>query len=108
MIIVLIFTMPITKVDDEGKEYQADDELHVRFHMGRNFARAYYRDEMKAKGLNPDFQIINSMMITQKEIQNTTMMRVHVINFWVSVHLQMMINLSLHLKQNGKKILDFG
>ena len=47
--------MPITKVDDNGKEYQTDDEVHVRFHMGRNFARAYYRDEMKAKGLNPDF-----------------------------------------------------
>ena len=25
--------------------------------MGRKFARAYYRDEMKAKGLNPDFQL---------------------------------------------------
>ena len=25
--------------------------------MGRNFARAYYRDELKAKGLNPDFQL---------------------------------------------------
>ena len=22
-------TMPITKVDDEGREYQADDEVHV-------------------------------------------------------------------------------
>jgi hypothetical protein len=49
--------MPITKVDDEGKEYQADDEVNVRFDMGRKFARAYYRDEMKAKGLNPDFQL---------------------------------------------------
>ena len=49
--------MPITKVDDNGKEYQTDDEVHVRFHMGRNFARAYYRDEMKAKGLNPDFKL---------------------------------------------------
>jgi hypothetical protein len=48
---------PITKVDDEGKEYQANDEVHVRFNMGRKFARAYYRDEMKAKGLNPDFQL---------------------------------------------------
>jgi hypothetical protein len=48
---------PITKVDDEGKEYQAQDEVHVRFDMGRNFARAYYRDEMKAKGLNPDFHL---------------------------------------------------
>ena len=49
--------MPITKVDDEGREYEANDEVHVRFDMGRNFARAYYRDEMKAKGLNPDFHL---------------------------------------------------
>ena len=48
---------PITKVNDEGEEYQAEDEVHVRFDMGRNFARAYYRDEIKAKGLNPDFQL---------------------------------------------------
>jgi len=49
--------MPITKVDDEGREYDATDEVHVRFDMGRKFARAYYRDEMKAKGLNPDFHL---------------------------------------------------
>ena len=48
---------PIIKVDDEGKEYQADDEVHIRFNMGRNFARAYYRDELKSKGLNPDFKL---------------------------------------------------
>ena len=48
---------PITKVDDQGREYEAEDEVHVRFDMGRNFARAYYRDEMKAKGLNPDFNL---------------------------------------------------
>jgi len=47
----------IKKVDDEGREYDAKDEVHVRFDMGRNFARAYYRDELKAKGLNPDFQL---------------------------------------------------
>ena len=49
--------MPITKVDDEGREYDANDEVHVRFDMGRKFARAYYRDEMKAKGLNPDYNL---------------------------------------------------
>jgi len=49
--------MPITKVDDQGREYDATDEVHVRFDMGRNFARAYYRDELKAKGLNPDFKL---------------------------------------------------
>ena len=48
---------PITKVDDEGREYEAQDEINVRFDMGKNFARAYYRDELKAKGLNPDFKL---------------------------------------------------
>jgi len=48
---------PIQKVDDEGREYTDDREVHVKFSMGRNFARAYYRDELKAKGLNPDFQL---------------------------------------------------
>jgi len=48
---------PITKVYDEGREYETSDEVHIRFNMGRNFARAYYRDELKAKGLNPDFHL---------------------------------------------------
>ena len=48
---------PITKVDEDGKEYQANDEVHIRFDMGRKFARAYYRDEMKAKNLNPDYHL---------------------------------------------------
>ena len=48
---------PIKKVDDEGREYDATDEVHVRFDMGKNFARAYYRDELKSKGLNPDFKL---------------------------------------------------
>ena len=48
---------PTQKVDDEGREYTDDREIHIRFNMGRKFARAYYRDEMKAKGLNPDFHL---------------------------------------------------
>ena len=48
---------PIQKVDDEGREYTDNQEINVRFDMGKNFARAYYRDELKAKGLNPDFQL---------------------------------------------------
>ena len=48
---------PVMKVDDEGREYVSQDEIKVRFDMGRNFARAYYRDEMKAKGLNPDYNL---------------------------------------------------
>jgi hypothetical protein len=50
-------TRPIMKVDDEGNEYEANDEVHIRFDMGKKFARAYYRDEMRAKGLNPDFHL---------------------------------------------------
>ena len=38
-----------------------------RFNMGRNFARAYYRDEMKAKGLNPDFQCCNRWGLLKKK-----------------------------------------
>ena len=48
---------PITKVDNEGDEYTDKQEVHVRFDMGRKFARAYYRDEMKAKNLNPDYHL---------------------------------------------------
>ena len=48
---------PIIKVDDEGGEYTDNQEINVRFDMGRKFARAYYRDELKAKGLNPDFNL---------------------------------------------------
>ena len=48
---------PIPEVDDRGREHTNLQEINVRFDMGRKFARAYYRDEMKAKGLNPDFQL---------------------------------------------------
>jgi hypothetical protein len=48
---------PIKKVDNEGREEIDNQEVHVRFDMGRKFARAYYRDEMRAKGLNPDFHL---------------------------------------------------
>ena len=47
---------PIQKVD-EGREYTDDREIHIKFAMGRKFARAYYRDELKSKGLNPDFNL---------------------------------------------------
>ena len=48
---------PITKIDNEGREQIDNQEINVRFDMGRKFARAYYRDEMRAKGLNPDFHL---------------------------------------------------
>jgi len=48
---------PIQKVDDEGRKYEDNQEINVRFDMGKKFARAYYRDEMRAKGLNPDYHL---------------------------------------------------
>ena len=48
---------PTKEVDSEGREYDNDNEIHIKFDMGKKFARAYYRDEMKAKGLNPDFHV---------------------------------------------------
>ena len=50
-------SMPITKVDDEGREYDATDEVHIKFDMENDFARSYYRDELKSKGLNPDYKL---------------------------------------------------
>ena len=48
---------PTEKVDDRGRKYEDPREIHIRFDMSRKFARAYYRDELKAKGLNPDFKL---------------------------------------------------
>ena len=33
------------------------DQEHVQFSLNEEFARSYYRDEIKAKGLNPDFHV---------------------------------------------------
>ena len=44
-----------TKVDDEGNEINDYDSCHVKFGLGRKFGLAYYRDDMKAKNLDPDY-----------------------------------------------------
>jgi len=52
------FTQPITKVDDEGREYQSENDEHVKFSLDdRDFARSYYRDEINAKGLDADYKL---------------------------------------------------
>jgi hypothetical protein len=48
---------PRNETDDEGKTRELVDEQHVKFDLGEKFARSYYRDEIKAKGLNPDFHV---------------------------------------------------
>ena len=49
-------SMPITKVDDEGREYDTTSEVHIKFDMEREFAYSYYRDELKSKGYNADYK----------------------------------------------------
>jgi len=48
---------PRNETDSEGRTREVIDETHVKFELGKNFARSYYRDEIKAKGLNPDFHV---------------------------------------------------
>ena len=45
------------ETDYEGNPKETIDEEHVKFSLGKDFARSYYRDEIKAKGLNPDFHV---------------------------------------------------
>ena len=61
---IICFNFQIPTIDDEGKE--DTDEIKIDFtlkpslsgyHGSSAFARAYYREEMKAKGLNPDYDL---------------------------------------------------
>jgi len=52
------FTAPErTETDSDGHTREYVDEEHVKFDLSEEFARSYYRDEIKAKGLNPDFHV---------------------------------------------------
>jgi len=52
------FTAPErTETDSDGRINKIIDEEHVKFSLSKSFARSYYRDEIKAKGLNPDFHV---------------------------------------------------
>jgi len=48
---------PRNETDSEGRTREVVDEEHVKFDLSEEFARSYYRDEIKAKGLNPDFHV---------------------------------------------------
>ena len=51
------FKYEYQKTDDEGNVQDDYDTVNVDFGLDdkRNFGYAYYRDELKAKGFNPDF-----------------------------------------------------
>jgi hypothetical protein len=48
---------PRMETDSDGSKREVIDESHVKFSLNEEFARSYYRDEIKAKGLNPDFHV---------------------------------------------------
>ena len=48
---------PRMETDSDGDKRELVDEEHVKFSLEEEFARSYYRDEIKAKGLNPDFHV---------------------------------------------------
>ena len=48
---------PRMETDSDGDKHERVDEEHVQFSLNEEFARSYYRDEIKAKGLNPDFHV---------------------------------------------------
>jgi len=59
------FINPSTEIDSEGRQEERTNELHVNMtldartngHYNNEFAYAYYYDELKQKGLDPDFQL---------------------------------------------------
>jgi hypothetical protein len=48
---------PRNETDSDGRTREVIDEEHVKFDLSKDFARSYYRDEIRAKGLNPDFHV---------------------------------------------------
>lgn len=59
------FIRPTIETDSEGRQEERTNELHVNMtldagingHYNNEFAYAYYYDELKQKGLDPDFQL---------------------------------------------------
>ena len=59
------FTNPTTETDSEGREKINENEIHLDMSLkaspsgcyGNDFAYAYYYDELKQKGLDPDFKL---------------------------------------------------
>ena len=48
---------PRMETDSDGDKKEVVDQEHIKFDLSEEFARSYYRDEIKAKGLNPDFHV---------------------------------------------------
>ena len=68
MITALYFTAPPRmETDSDGSKREVIDESNVKFEFKEEFARSYYRDEIKAKGLNPDFHVAIANKLRQEK-----------------------------------------
>lgn len=53
------FQHPITKVNSDGEAYETTDDININFTLNdkKSFGYSYYRDELKAKGFDADFNL---------------------------------------------------
>ena len=49
---------PKIEKDYHGNKREEDDDVHIKFgDMDKDFLTSYYRDEMKAKGIDADYDV---------------------------------------------------
>ena len=91
MIIVFMFktATPRMEKDYNGNPKEVYDDVHIKFKADKEFLTAYYRDEMKAKGIDADYDVRLATINTTKEIQLTTIQKVQLIIIWVMVVVMM-------------------
>jgi len=48
-------TVPYVEEDYRGENVERFDDVHIKFEASKDFLVSYYRDEIKSKGLDPDY-----------------------------------------------------
>ena len=48
---------PRMDTDYNGNPVEKFDDVHIQFNAGKEFLTSYYRDELKSKGLDPDYDV---------------------------------------------------
>ena len=48
-------TVPYVEEDYRGEKVERFDDVHIKFEASKDFLVSYYRDELKSKGLDPDY-----------------------------------------------------
>ena len=75
------FQYEYEEADSDGKAYMTHDDTNINFglqkgnYRNNDFGLAYYRNELKAKGYDPDYSRVGKM---KEEIQDTMSVKVSV------------------------------